>query len=118
MNKKNRGGLVYSTATGRTCPECRQAIDECTCTEEQLPQGDGIVRISRESKGRGGKVVTLIKGVPLVGAELKKLEKDLKKRCGVGGSLKDGVIEIQGDQRDLLFAELSKRGFQVKKAGG
>lgn len=118
MSKKNQGGLVYSTAAGRMCPDCRQAIGECTCKQEQAPQGDGIVRVSRESKGRGGKVVTVITGVPLVGAELKTLAKELKQKCGVGGALKDGIIEIQGDQRELLFAELTKRGFQVKKAGG
>lgn len=118
MSKKNQGGLVFSTATGRMCPDCRQPIDDCTCKQEQAPQGDGIARISRESKGRGGKVVTIISGVPLVGAELKTLAKELKQKCGVGGALKDGIIEIQGDQRELLFAELTKRGFQVKKAGG
>ena len=118
MSKKNSGGLVYSTEVGRTCPECRAAIAECTCAQPALPDGDGIIRVSRESKGRGGKVVTLVSGVPLVGAELKTLAKELKQKCGVGGALKDGVIEIQGDQRELLCAELTKRGFQVKKSGG
>ena len=118
MAKKNQGGLVYSTEFGTACPECRQPVDACVCNEEQLPEGDGIVRLSRESKGRGGKVVTLITGVPLVGSELKTLAKELKKKTGVGGSLKDGVIEIQGDQRELLLSELTKRGFTVKKAGG
>lgn len=118
MAKKNQGGLVYSTEFGKTCPECRQPQANCTCNEEQLPDGDGIVRLLRESKGRGGKLVTLITGVPLLGSELKTLAKELKQKCGVGGSLKDGVIEIQGDQRDLLLAELTKRGFTVKKAGG
>ena len=76
------------------------------------------MRVSRETKGRGGKVMTLITGIPLVGAELKTLAKDLKKKCGVGGALKDGVVEIQGDQRDILVAELTKRGFTVRKSGG
>ncbi|HUH58336.1 MAG TPA: translation initiation factor Sui1 [Pseudomonadales bacterium] len=118
MAKKNQGGLVYTTEFGKTCPECRQPQASCTCHQETLPDGDGIVRLLRESKGRGGKVVTLITGVPLLGSELKTLAKELKQKCGVGGSLKDGVIEIQGDQRDLLLAELTKRGFTVKKAGG
>lgn len=83
-----------------------------------MPEGNGVVRVARETKGRGGKVMTLITGVPLIGAELKTLAKDLKKKCGVGGALKDGVIEIQGDQRDLLVGELTKRGFTVKKSGG
>ncbi|MDK2777271.1 MAG: translation initiation factor Sui1 [Pseudomonadota bacterium] len=116
--KSSSGGLVYSTEFGRACPECGQPIDQCICDEAQLPAGDGIVRVSRESKGRGGKVVTLVSGIPLVGAELKTLAKELKKKCGVGGALKDGIVEIQGDQRDLLVSELSKRGFTVKKAGG
>lgn len=116
--KGSEGGLVYSTEVGRTCPDCREAIDHCRCGEPEQPMGDGIVRVSRESKGRGGKVVTLVSGVPLVGAELKTLAKELKKKCGVGGALKDGVIEIQGEQRDLLVGELSKRGFTVKKSGG
>ncbi|WP_221800619.1 translation initiation factor Sui1 [Oceanobacter mangrovi] len=115
---KKSGGLVYSTEFGRACPECSNPIDQCTCGQPELPQGDGIVRVSRESKGRGGKVVTLVTGIPLIGAELKTLAKDLKKKCGVGGALKDGIVEIQGDQRDLLVAELTKRGFTVKKSGG
>lgn len=118
MSKKSSGGLVYSTEFGRACPECRQPQDQCVCQQPERPQGDGIVRVSRDSKGRGGKVVTLVTGVPLPDAELKTLAKALKQRCGVGGALKDGVIEIQGDQRELLVAELSKRGFTVKKAGG
>lgn len=110
-------GSVYSTETGRTCPDCGRAKNACACHQQQQPEGDGIVRVSRESKGRGGKVVTLVTGVPLLGAELKTLAKDLKKKCGVGGALKDGVIEIQGEQRDLLVAELTRRGFRVKKSG-
>ncbi|MDO6681366.1 MULTISPECIES: translation initiation factor Sui1 [unclassified Oceanobacter] len=116
--QKNSGGLVYSTEIGRTCPACREAVAQCRCGEPEQPQGDGIVRLARETKGRGGKVVTLVTGVPLIGAELKTLAKELKKKCGVGGVLKDGVIEIQGEQRDLLMSELTRRGFTVKKSGG
>lgn len=116
--KSSSGGLVYSTEFGRACPECREPVEQCRCNEPQKPAGDGIVRVARESKGRGGKVVTLISGVPLVGPELKTLAKELKQKCGVGGALKDDIIEIQGDQRDLLVSELSKRGFIVKKVGG
>ena len=119
MSKKSSsGGLVYFTEFGRACPGCGNPVDQCSCDTEDTPKGDGIVRVSRESKGRGGKVVTLVSGIPLAGAELKTLAKELKKKCGVGGALKDGVVEIQGDQRDLLVSELSKRGFTVKKAGG
>ena len=80
--------------------------------------GDGVVRVRRETKGRAGKTVTSIEGVPLSGAELSALAKDLKRRCGTGGSTKDGVIEIQGDHRDTLVAALEAEGYTVKRAGG
>jgi len=118
MGLSDLGGLVYSTETGRTCPGCRNAINECSCSEEFVPSGDGIVRIKRETKGRKGKGVSLVTGVQLPEAELKKLAKQLKQKCGVGGAVKDGVIEIQGDMRELLKEELEKQGFQVKLAGG
>lgn len=121
MSKKNResGGLVYSTEFGRICPGCGEAQDQCRCNEEEaLDLGDGIVRVSRETKGRKGKGVTLITGVPLANKELKELAKKLKQKCGVGGAIKDRVIEIQGDHRDLLIEELKKHGWTVKKAGG
>ncbi|MFC3852042.1 stress response translation initiation inhibitor YciH [Salinispirillum marinum] len=102
--------LVYSTETGRIKPEADEAMT--------APVGDGIVRLHRETKGRKGKGVTLITGVPLAGEELKALAKTLKQKAGVGGSLKDGVIEIQGDQRDLLLPLLEAYGWKVKKAGG
>jgi len=112
------GGLVYSTDGGRHCPDCSQPRDACICGQPTLPQGDGIARVRRETKGRGGKTVTTISGVPLVGEELKELASALKKRCGCGGALKDGVIEIQGDHVELLLAELIRRGFKAKKSGG
>ncbi|GED23394.1 translation initiation factor Sui1 [Halomonas sabkhae] len=115
-------GLVYSTEHGDTCPDCRQPVEECRCADaaedERLSALDGIVRLRRETKGRKGKGVTLVEGVPLKTEELKTLAKALKKRCGTGGALKEGVIEIQGDQRDALQEELEKRGFKVKRAGG
>jgi translation initiation factor 1 len=80
--------------------------------------GDGIVRLRRETKGRGGKAVTVISGLPLAGSEMKAMAKALKQRCGVGGSIKADEIEIQGDQRAILQAELEKRGFTVKLSGG
>lgn len=101
--------LVYSTETGRVKDEP---------PERSAPQGDGIVRLHRETKGRKGKGVTLITGVPLAGDELKAFAKELKKKAGGGGAIKDGVIEIQGDQRDLLMPLLEKKGWTVKKAGG
>ena len=87
-------------------------------TREVVPAGDGIVRIRRETGGRGGKTVTTISGVPVVPSELKVLAKHLKKACGVGGAVKDHVIEIQGDHRDKVEAELVRRGYTVKRAGG
>lgn len=112
------GGLVYSTDQGRLCPGCEQPVSACVCHKNAVPQGDGIVRVRRETKGRGGKTVTTVSGVLLAEAELKELAAALKKRCGCGGSLKDGVIEIQGEHVELLISELQKRGFTVKKSGG
>jgi translation initiation factor 1 len=112
------GGLVFSTDAGRHCPDCRQPVDACICKKTVIPEGDGIARVRRESKGRGGKTVTTITGVPLAEDALKDLAKMLKQRCGTGGSLKDGVIEIQGDHVELLLAELVKQGFKAKKSGG
>ncbi|WP_213879644.1 translation initiation factor Sui1 [Pseudomonas sp. dw_358] len=112
------GGLVFSTDSGRHCPECRQPIDACVCKSTAIPEGDGIARVRRESKGRGGKTVTTITGVPLPLEGLKELAATLKRRCGTGGSLKDGVIEIQGEHVELLLAELIKLGYKAKKSGG
>jgi len=112
-------GIVYSTEHGRMGPGCGQPVARSVCRREPaIPQGDGIVRVSRETKGRKGKGVTLITGVPLDEAGLQKLATELKRRCGAGGTGKGAVIEIQGDQRDLLVTELTKRGYTVKRAGG
>ncbi|NWL48878.1 stress response translation initiation inhibitor YciH [Pseudomonas hunanensis] len=112
------GGLVYSTDAGRHCPDCGQSVDACTCKQQIIPEGDGIARVRRESKGRGGKTVTTVTGVPLPPDQLKELATTLKRRCGTGGALKDGVIEIQGDHVELLIGELTKQGFKAKKSGG
>ena len=119
MSKKNKSShLVYSTELGRTCPECENPLNHCTCQHDKIPKGDGIVRISLDTKGRKGKGVTLIKGILLNASELKALAKELKKKCGVGGAVKDGVIEIQGDHRELLIQLLKERDYTVKKSGG
>ncbi|AGZ37217.1 stress response translation initiation inhibitor YciH [Pseudomonas sp. SWI6] len=112
------GGLVYSTDSGRHCPDCGQPVDACTCKQSVIPEGDGIARVRRESKGRGGKTVTTVTGVPLPLDQLKELASTLKRRCGTGGALKEGVIEIQGDHVELLIGELTKQGFKAKKSGG
>ncbi|MCI0509740.1 translation initiation factor 1 (eIF-1/SUI1) [Chromohalobacter marismortui] len=115
-------GRIYSTEHGEVCPECRAPLAECRCAdaveEKRLANLDGTVRLRRETKGRKGKGVTLVEGVPLKSDELKALAKALKKRCGTGGALKEGTIEIQGDHRDALKAELEARGYRVKLAGG
>ncbi|KJF77452.1 translation initiation factor Sui1 [Morganella morganii] len=105
----NNSRLVYSTDAGR--------IDEPE-VKAARPKGDGIVRIQRQTSGRKGKGVCLITGIDSDDAALSKLAADLKKRCGCGGALKDGVIEIQGDKRDLLKQLLEEKGFKVKLAGG
>lgn len=112
------GGLVYSTELGKTCPACKQAIDECCCGDDIAPEGDGVVRVRYERKGRGGKGVTLIDGILETKEKLKTIAKELKKKCGVGGALKDHTIEIQGDQRDLIVQLLSDKGYTVKRSGG
>lgn len=109
---------VYSTDKGRLCPGCGWPFDDCRCSGQRPPTGDGIARVRRETKGRGGKTVTTVSGIPLGERELRELTKSLKRRCGTGGTLKDGVIEIQGDHRDAVRGELEKRGFEVKLAGG
>lgn len=112
------GGLVYSTESGRTCPGCRQPVSVCVCAVSALPEGDGIARVRRETKGRGGKTVTTVSGVLLAPEELKALAKKLKTRCGCGGAVKEGVIEIQGDHAELIRDWLNEQGFEAKRAGG
>ncbi|MDP2033299.1 MAG: translation initiation factor Sui1 [Polaromonas sp.] len=113
------GGLVYSTDAGRMCPACRQPQARCVCRQAKAAApSDGIVRVSRETKGRGGKSVTVVKGVPLAQPALEQLGKQLKAACGSGGTVKDGVIEVQGDHLANLIELLKKQGFTVKQAGG
>ncbi|MCD8514407.1 MAG: translation initiation factor Sui1 [Nitrincola sp.] len=120
--KDQLSGLVYSTETGKHCPECGEPLTACRCDElaeqQRLANLDGVVRVRREVAGRKGKGVITITGVPLPEKELKILAKKLKQRCGTGGSLKEGVIEIQGDQRDLIKTLLESEGFKVKMTGG
>lgn len=119
-SKSTSPGLVYSTGHGAICPECGHAVARCACPRQQpiANKGDGIVRIGRETKGRKGKGVTLISGLPLDEAALRILARQLKQRCGSGGTVKERVIEIQGDHRSLLIDELTKQGYRVKQAGG
>jgi translation initiation factor 1 len=118
MKQGSSGGLVYSTDGGRMCPECRRPQAECACQAKAAPVGDGMVRVSRQTKGRGGKSVTLVKGLALDAIALAALGKQLRTACGSGGTVKDGVIEIQGDHCDLVMATLKKHGHDAKRAGG
>jgi len=112
--KPRQGGLVWSSSKGKTCPGCEQPVSSCTCAAEAAaPEVAGPVRVTRETKGRKGKGVTLVTGVPLPPADLAALAKKLKKRCGSGGTVKDGVIEVQGDHRETLTSELRKLGLDV-----
>ena len=114
-----KSSLVYATDSGRMCPACRRPIAECACGRGAAPPvGDGIVRVSRETKGRAGKDVTLVKGLPLAPAALMQLGKQLKAACGCGGTVKDGVIEVQGDHCERVIEALKKQGRVVKRAGG
>jgi len=118
-SQRSNSRLVFSSDQGRICPSCSQPVKQCRCsTVKTALKTDGIVRLQRETKGRKGKGVTLITGVPLPPEELKQLAKRLKQMCGTGGTVKDGVIEVQGDHRELLLAELQKLGWKVKLAGG
>ena len=116
--------LVYSTESGRICPACGNPTAKCTCKKkkvtkkQQVYPDNGVVRIRREVKGRKGKTVTSIFGVPLEDQELKQFAKTLKSRCGAGGTVKDGTIIIQGDHRETLLLEVKKQGYTVKLAGG
>lgn len=109
---------VYSTDQGRICPGCNQPTTACCCKTRTADAGDGIVRLHRQVKGRAGKPVTLVTGIPLTGKELKTLAKELKNKCGVGGSIEDNTILIQGDKRDRLKEVLEAMGYTVKLAGG
>jgi translation initiation factor 1 len=118
MRKPGAGGLVYSTEGGRMCPTCRQPLDACLCKAKagNVGKGDGIVRVSRE--GRAGKTVTVIRGVPLHAAELADLGKHIRVACGSGGTLKSGVLEVQGDHVERVLQMLRAQGWAVKRAGG
>jgi translation initiation factor 1 len=119
-SKSISGGLVYSTDSGRMCPQCRQPVAQCRCSAASAVRapGDGVVRVSRETKGRAGKGVTLVRGLALDPVALVALGKQLKTACGSGGTVKDGVIEVQGDHCERIVETLKSQGFSVKRAGG
>jgi len=113
--------IVYSTGVGRICPGCRRPVAECACKDARgrsLKPVAGPVRVARQVQGRAGKGVTVITGLPLDEAALAQLATELKRRCGSGGTVREGTIEIQGEHRDTLVAELIRRGFAAKRSGG
>ena len=116
--------LVYSTESGRICPSCGNSTAKCTCKKKKAVKkqsiypNDGIVRIRREVKGRKGKTVTAVSGVSLDDKNLQQFAKILKRLCGTGGTVKDGVIIIQGDHKEALLKEIEHQGYTVKLAGG
>jgi translation initiation factor 1 len=118
-NSNTNSRTVYTTESGRICPECGLPVAQCRCKKGAVrPQPDGIVRVLLEKKGRAGKTVSVITGLPGSDEDLKQLAADLKRRCGTGGTIKDGLIEIQGDHRDTLLEMLKARGFKAKRVGG
>lgn len=118
-SRSTSGGLVYSTDSGRMCPTCRMPQAQCRCGATPASTAtDGVVRVSRETKGRAGKGVTLVRGLALDPLALAALGKQLKTACGSGGTVKDGVIEVQGDHRERVVEILKGQGFSVKRAGG
>ena len=120
-NREANSKLVYSTELGKICPSCGKQSVKCICKKKEartILKSDGKIRVERSTKGRKGKGASLISGLPLDGASLNELAKKLKQNCGTGGAVKNGVIEIQGDHRDLLVEHLKKLGYNAIKAGG
>jgi len=114
MKEGKETTLVYSSETGRV----GSSKSKPQPAHQSKQPADGTVRLRREVKGRGGGTVIVITGIPLKGEALKELAGALKKRCGSGGTVKEDVVEIQGDHRDTLLKELELRGYRVKLAGG
>jgi len=120
---RNDTRLVYSTETGRMCPDCKKPMADCSCKKRKTQISadnkiDGIIRIRRETKGRKGKTVTTISGFDMQADQIERLSSKLKVHCGTGGSVKGGIIVIQGDHREAIKAELEKQGFKTKLTGG
>lgn len=112
-------GTVYSTGVGRVCPGCGWPAERCACSRAKAPPpAPGGVRLLRDRKARRGKTVTIVTGLPLDAEQLRALAAELKQRCGAGGTVKDGAVEIQGDHLDTLADELTRRGIRFKISGG
>lgn len=116
---RNKRNIVYSTdsAFQKRCQRCGSY--PCRCPQpKSLPPQQQSPRILRDRKGRAGKTVTVVSDLQLTPDDLKKLSKQLKQKCGSGGAIKNGNIEIQGDHRENILAELQKQGYKAKLAGG
>lgn len=101
------------------CPQCRQPLAACVCrAAAPVPAGDGVAKVMREKKGRAGKTVTVVRNLALDPVALAALARELKNACGSGGTLRDGVLEIQGDHVDRVLQALASRGLKAKRAGG
>ena len=112
-----KSSFVFSTEHGKLCPKCEQPHSDCICIENRKKQvnvSNGPIQISRQSKGRNGKYVTVISGLPINQEELKETASNLKKTCNAGGSIKNNNIEIQGDQRKVVASKLREKGWQFK----
>lgn len=119
MKRSAPPAIVYTTGLGTICPGCRRPVAQCACRRpDGTPSRDGVVRVSRDVAGRKGKGVSVVSGLPLAALELEALAAALKKCCGSGGTVRDGRIEIQGEHRERIVAELEKLGYRVKRAGG
>ena len=117
MKKKlGLGDLVYATGMGSVCSKCEKAIESCSCTE--VYSGDGIIKVRRETKGRKGKGVVTLRDIPLVGQDLKDFAKQIKQKCGVGGTIKNSVVEIQGDCLTQVMDFIKSKNLKVKQIGG
>jgi len=121
MNDRDRGRVVYSTGIGRMCPGCGWPVRDCKCStraaaNESLPSQPGkiVAKLRMEKKGRSGKAVTVVAGLPRNAAFLKELCQELKRACGTGGAVTDDTIELQGDLRDRIREFLLKKAFVVK----
>lgn len=121
MRPSSSAGLVYSTETGRMCPTCRQPVATCACARQPatpVPPAGSVAKVTREKQGRGGKLVTVVRGLPVDEPTLIALGKRLRSACGAGGTTKDGRLEIQGDHAERVVAWLQGEGFKAHRAGG
>ena len=118
MARRGNTRIVYSTDVGRICPGCGWPASNCRCSEgaaaTEVVPARIVAKLRIEKKGRGGKTVSVVDGLPNNAAFLKELCAELKRACGTGGVVLDGAIELQGDLRDRLREFLAKRGFVVK----